>query len=572
MALGVSSRQTTYKYKGRESRADFASIALLELMEAEERPDTVLCLVTEDARKKTWPIFSKELERMGLTAHPLDISDGDSAEELNKILVKVARAIERESRLTIDITHGPRHIPIVMYVLAIYLTSLQEVQLNGAWYGKLESRSEEKPLISLKPLLDLPLWFHAVRTFRDTGFTSALARRFKQVKNSLPYDSSRQKARWMHDSLRTFSTNFEAGFPLELGEAAGLLNNLLGDHRFEEIPGLKLPLANELGDKMKEVVEPLCFGGDLNGAKRCKKNWKAGIELTANEIKRQANLVDRYLEHEQNTIALGLMREWVVSLGVFHHGNKDKWLDRNERQKSERALSALVNELKRGDGLGSAREISQKEWGGFWNRLREQRNQIAHNGMTVNQSKICLDGIQTFWEQIKGGDSCWPPPRGGGGGKLLVTAVGTAPGVLYSALKKVDPDFALVICTEKTRPGAREAVERAGFKGAVHYLEMRDPFSGFDEIEQIKKQAWPILMDADKVKFNLTGGTTLMGVTVQSLVEQCQKDQIPGYRLLLVDRRPHDEQISQPWVASEQYWLDERPDAEGRGLREPSPV
>src|SRR5690625_7891552 len=48
MALGVSSRQTTYKYKGRESRADFASIALLELMEAEERPDTVLCLVTED--------------------------------------------------------------------------------------------------------------------------------------------------------------------------------------------------------------------------------------------------------------------------------------------------------------------------------------------------------------------------------------------------------------------------------------------------------------------------------------------------------------------------------------------
>src|SRR5690625_2451568 len=134
---------------------------------------------------------------MGLTAHPLDISDGDSAEELNKILVKVAREIERESRLTVDITHGPRHIPIVMYVLAIYLTSLQEVQLNGAWYGKLESRSEKKPLISLKPLLDLPLWFHAVRTFRDTGFTTALAQRFEQFENSLPYDSSRQKARWI---------------------------------------------------------------------------------------------------------------------------------------------------------------------------------------------------------------------------------------------------------------------------------------------------------------------------------------------------------------------------------------
>src|SRR5690625_7238163 len=84
MALGVSSRQTTYKYKGRESRAAFASIALLELMEAEERPDTVLCLVTEDARKNAWPIFSKELERMGLTAPPLDISDGDSAEEIGR--------------------------------------------------------------------------------------------------------------------------------------------------------------------------------------------------------------------------------------------------------------------------------------------------------------------------------------------------------------------------------------------------------------------------------------------------------------------------------------------------------
>src|SRR5690625_2520808 len=96
MALGVSSRQTTYKYKGRASRADCASIACLECVEAEGRPDTVLCLVPGGGRKKTRPIFSQEPGRMRLTAHPLDISDGDCAEELNKILVKVARAIERE--------------------------------------------------------------------------------------------------------------------------------------------------------------------------------------------------------------------------------------------------------------------------------------------------------------------------------------------------------------------------------------------------------------------------------------------------------------------------------------------
>jgi hypothetical protein len=87
---------------------------------------------------------------------------------------------------------------------------------------------------------------------------------------------------------------------------------------------------------------------------------------------------------------------------------------------------------------------------------------------------------------------------------------------------------------------------------------MQDPFNGADEIEGMKQQARQICLNADEVLANLTGGTTLMGVVVQTLCEQARDDQRPCWRFGLTDKRSLEKQKQNPWIESELFWLDKK--------------
>ena len=87
-------------------------------------------------------------------------------------------------------------------------------------------------------------------------------------------------------------------------------------------------------------------------------------------------------------------------------------------------------------------------------------------------------------------------------------------------------------------------------------IELADPHGGFDEIDKAAKQARRDLLDADEVLANMTGGTTLMGLIVQRLVEEAQKLDRTVRRFALIDRRLPVEQDSDPFVQSDCHWLD----------------
>lgn len=54
----------------------------------------------------------------------------------------------------------------------------------------------------------------------------------------------------------------------------------------------------------------------------------------------------------------------------------------------------------------------------------------------------------------------------------------------------------------------------------------------------------------------VTGGTILMGLIVQRLVEEAQKLDRPVRRFALIDRQPPAEQDRDPFVQGEHHWLD----------------
>lgn len=556
-ALGTHPKPTTYTLDDKTVKADHAPLALLRLLGEATRPDAVLCLLTPTAREKAWKDFCRGAERVGVDVCPIDIPEGDDAQQVADIVQFAADAVEAGSRLTLDITHGPRHIPFVLYGLALYLSSLKDVTIAAAWYGKYESASQAKPLINLSSLLEFPQWFYAVKVFRDTGITSELASRFQAVESSLPAGPERGQPRKAFDALDRFSKAYESGLPLELGLAAGRLCHELECQPLQDMQGLTIPQATELSDLIKQAAAPFRFRPDdalHNG--QSTGEWKKTVALTPEELCRQANLIGRYIERSQVSLALASMREWVVSLGVLHRGVPADWLKRDARMRVEREIGAMSQPELRGH-----LDEDQNAWGTFWDQLGKQRNQIAHCGMKPEVAKPRLDSIERFWNQIKNADKAWPD-FGGGNGCLLVAPLGMSPGVLYSAICKTRPDSVLVLCSEQAEQGIDTALRKAGFEGERKVLVMQDPFNGHDEIKTIMRQVRETLLNADKVLVNLTGGTTMMGIAVQRMFEQARDDQRPCRRFVLTDKRSVEEQKNDPWVEADLFWLDPDPDEE----------
>ncbi len=570
-SLGKQAIPTKYQWGERTVKASLTPLALVQFLNPKP-PTRVVAVVTEGAKAETWPKFQQGINAtLGFDPDLVSIPDGSSSDEIGQILEQVSREIPEGAELTLDVTQGLRHFPFIFYALVLYLKSLRSVTIRGAYYGMIEGTppSEPKPIIDLQPLLDLPEWFYAVRMFRDQGTTSPiaalikpLAKRLNQQAGELFRSDDRYEGKERSTQakqvkapvewLEKYAFAYESALPLELGKASwGLSDSIqnLATMNFAEIP----PLADELTCAIAKVADRSAFAQAPS-----KGDWKKTILINKKELKRQTQMIDLYLDRDQLPLAVGLMREWVVSWAMLQSGQTVDWLNRSNRQRYERRLGAL-GAFARHKAFKSIVTAEQKEFGTFWHQLTDElRNALHHHGMrkeALEDPPKSLKSVRDFWDRLKADQIDWPL-LGGGKGQVLISPQGTRPGVLFSALKVAQPDACLVICSAASASSIADAAKHAGFKGHIERIELTDPHGGFDEIEDAVEQARPDLLNADKVIANMTGGTTLMGLIVQRLTEEAQKLDRPVRRFALIDRRPPAEQDSDPFVQGDCHWLD----------------
>ena len=569
-SLGTRAIETTYQCGDRTATASLTPLALVQLLDPSQRPNRVVAMVTEGAKDETWEPFKNGIYKsLNFEPQPISIPDGISDMEVRQILEKVAQEIPEGAELTLDVTQGMRHFPFIFYALVLYLTSLRGVKVRGAYYGMIEGTSQDapRPIIDLQPLLALPEWFHAVRVFRDQGTTSAMAQLLEPLAEKLKQETGAQfkagdknagqkssaqlkQVKDVVDLLEKHAFAYESALPLELGKASlHLIDPIkkIADMDTSSLP----PLFAELTGTIAGVAEKAAFANPIPR----KGEWKQNIPLDENELNRQARMIDLYLDRDQLPLAVGLMREWVVSWFIMRGSNQPRdWLKRSVRQKYERKLSAL-GAFER-DPLVTP---EQRDFGNFWNLLTQQlRNALHHHAMredALEEPPKPLETVWHFWNKLKAG-KIELPQLGGGSGRLLLSPQGTRPGVLFSALKVAQPDTCLVICSNVSASSIPVAVEQAKFKGDIKRVELTDPHGGFAEIDATAEHARRKLLDADEVLANMTGGTTLMGLIIQRLVEQAQQLDRKVQRFALIDRRPPTEQDSDPFVQSDCHWLD----------------
>lgn len=573
--LGANPRAARYGIGQRVVEAQLAPAALFDLLPPDERPDSVLALCTARAKKESWPPLERLL-RDRCELQVIDVPDGETQEDVGEYLTRVANAVPNDVELTVDVTHGYRHFSFLTYVAVLYLAALRRVRVRGAYYGLLRSAVPApgqtpnaaatppkgphpiSPFLDLRPLLQLPRWLHALETLRDTGSTVSLA-------DALRTGPQSQSMRKVSDELSRLSEAYLSGLPLELGHKAGRFRSSLKPLRRLLRDDHRLPLADELVERISETIEPVALTSASQSV------WKRDVPLSADELSRQARVIDDLLRHGNIATALGLMNEWTVSWAVWRLNHERNWLDYSNVRRRAANVLAAVADVGHNPDLRDRVTDEQRGLGRFWRELCELRNAYAHHGMrpqeVVGDPKITgqLERIRNFWETLRAGPdwslSLGAPPAG----RVLVSPVGQRPGVLFSALRACltnreaeRPIACLAICSRETEKFIAEAANQAGHTGAIEPLRLDDPYGGTAEIQGMEKAAQRHLIGAKEVLVNVTGGTTLMGLAAEALANTARRLACPVRRFGLIDRRPPDQQEVDPYQTGEPFWLDGR--------------
>jgi CRISPR-associated DxTHG motif protein len=558
--LGRAPRPANYALHGGTVQALMAPLALLDLLPPEQRPSTVVALCTDEAKAESLPLLQDKLPK-SCRVIPVEVPSGHSQADINSFLTKATAAIPPDEagpvRISLDVTHGFRHFSFLTYIAGLYLVGLRDIELAGAWYGLLQEG--ESPFLDLRPLLELPRWIHALQVLRDTGSALPLA-------ESLQAGLNDKTATTIARELRQISECYLSALPLELGCQVGQFRS----QRLKAMTSLvrnqhQLPLAKELVTGLDQLLLRFALDSSLK-----REGWKKTVPLTRDELQRQAILIDGLFLHQDEAMALGLLDEWTVSWALWCLDDTQHWLNfGSKRRRAGSQLGALAAACQK-PALKALLTPEQKALGDFWHLLSNLRNGFHHHGMREEEivgnpkTAVELSRVKTYWH-----DTLRACPRfslrvgDGDGGALLVSPIGYRPGVLFSALLAcrerigADPAACLVICSSESADAISEAASQAGFSGPLSQLVLEDPFGGHQEFARLRREAQGAFLQAGEVLVNVTGGTTLMGMAAQELASLARTFARPIQRFGLIDRRPSDEQVADPYRAGEAFWLQE---------------
>ncbi|MCL6649062.1 MAG: hypothetical protein K6U89_12085 [Chloroflexi bacterium] len=546
---------TTYTLNDRQhTTAPVATAVLLELKGARAS-----VLVTREAQERWYQSLAAELEHAGLGVEPVVVQPVENESQLLAVVHTLIGCIAEGERVVLDVTFSLRHLPFVYFTALTYLVAYRSVEIGGLYYGASEITLRDGAGAPISPIIDLTLlfslvrWYHAVQAARESGWLVTLVRQLNEELGRLfqrqqPHlDLTRVKT-----PLRTLADALASGLPLETGLAAQQVSNQLRQLEMRTPAGMVELSVDHLKDWIEDwVLSVSPYHSSLEAAKR----W---IALNEDELRSQLRLVRWYLKRGDLPKGWLLLREWLVSFVLLRVGNAAHWLQQEQR---ERALRLLRSWAVRADpNVGLPLGPVEQRVASLWQQLSEKRNRIAHAGMTtqwVSLSKDELTNLVRECEDVLEKSSGWAPALPPVS-TLLVTPLGLSPGVLYSALKLLQPASLMVVTSATAAPRLEEAIEQAGARDLPLLVrQLDDPYLGFRQVDQlIDPEVDRALINARQVVLNLTGGTTVLQYAVERIGRRAQQLGLPLRKVALVDRRPLAEQQAHPYVVGDAIELE----------------
>lgn len=112
------------------------------------------------------PLVSRHV---GIEAGLHLIPNGFTEDEQVAVLQAMADATEGYSEVTLEVSHGFRHLPMIAVVAAVYLQAVRSVRVRELWYGFYDPDTESGTAHDLSGLLRLFDWVQALSQFEHGG-------------------------------------------------------------------------------------------------------------------------------------------------------------------------------------------------------------------------------------------------------------------------------------------------------------------------------------------------------------------------------------------------------------------
>ncbi len=549
-SLGIAEYpELTYGFRGQRHSTRFAPVATAALVfdAAERERMLVRVLCTAKARATRFDRIAEEFVALGVRGTEwCEVPEVQSERDMEQVLSTILKIVPEDhpSEVAVDVTFGFRHLPFLYTAALTYLVGLREAQFRGMFYSarELEGLDGTHPILDLSRFFELVRWYQALTALRDTGRARPLAAILRQHVSKLfsaagSIQQHFKQVSVIRDAAEKLAVPLSSGLPIEAGfEAQKLIQAVAAVTILAEDAAILA--ARELA----KVVRVWSLPPEI---KR-----KEELPLTKEELERQWQFTRWLFEHDDYTNCLEALREWVVNLVLYRQGITRDWLHHERsRRPAERFLAALAYRT-RTPGAHALTQ-TQQLLASFWSKISEKRNLLAHAGMksqtplptrdelrqlVIHDGRQLLDTVEKLNVHF------------GGSQKLLVSGLGRSPGALFTALSHVRPDALLVLTSAEASRHLKDTLQAAGLPDLpVHPIILADPYRAFRQIKRVLDVCRPVLLDADRVIVNLTGGTTAMQYLCERVGDEATKLGIDVQRVAAIDEPPREEQYADPF-------------------------
>jgi len=155
-------------------------------------PERIVSLQTRAAAERHGESLAKELLACNSIGEISEITDDKSETELWEIFAAITNSVPAGCELHLDITHGFRSLPLIVFIALSYLRTTRNVTIGGIHYGAWEERNqgvgsspEVAPVFDITPFLTLLDWNAAADQFLQTGSADRISQLLSEAQQSL---------------------------------------------------------------------------------------------------------------------------------------------------------------------------------------------------------------------------------------------------------------------------------------------------------------------------------------------------------------------------------------------------
>jgi CRISPR-associated DxTHG motif protein len=177
--------ETAYELENRlSSKTRFVQVAELEIL-GPESFDKVLIVATKKAIETHFETLCDSMAHVGAPKPtPIAIDEDMSPNGQWRWFEKLLDPIEDGDRLTIDLTHGYRSIPIIFTAAIHFLRKARSIELEAVYYGAFDRNRGCVPIVDMKDFFYINEWAEAVSRLAEDADARKLAR---IAKNAPPF-------------------------------------------------------------------------------------------------------------------------------------------------------------------------------------------------------------------------------------------------------------------------------------------------------------------------------------------------------------------------------------------------